>query len=138
MRSPLSRKLICRQSRCQAPLTYATHPEDMIESPEVQATVPRVALPDIVDDGTVARLRGPLRRLASVGHSELHIDATQVVAITIRGLAMLAAVNQIGAATGTRVVVLPSPRVSELIHRFGLGRRITLDSSDIRTASTRC
>ena len=110
----------------------------MIDPPGVQAPVPRLALPDIVDDGTVARMRGPLRRFASVGHSEFHIDATRVVAITIRGLAMLAAVNQIGAAAGTRVVVLPSPRVSELVVRLGLGRRITLASSDILTASTRC
>ena len=110
----------------------------MIELADVQGTVPRIALPDIVNDGTVARMRGPLRRSASIGHSELHIDATKVVAITIRGLAMLAAVNQIGAAAGTRVVVLPSPRVSELVVRLGLGRRITLASSDILTASTRC
>ena len=110
----------------------------MIERPDVRATVPRIALPDIVDDGTVARMRGPLRRFASVGHSEFHIDATQVVAITIRGLAMLAAVNQIGAATGTRVIVLPSPRLTELVHRLGLGRRITLDSTGILTASAGC
>ena len=110
----------------------------MIESLDAQASVPRIALPDMVDDGVVARMRGPLRRLATVGHSELHIDASQVVAITVRGLAMLAAVTQIGAATGTRVIVLPSPRVSELVHRFGLGRRITLDSGGILTVSTRC
>lgn len=110
----------------------------MIESPDVQVTVPRVALPDIVDDATVARMRGPLRRFATLGHSEFHIDARQVVAITVRGLAMLASVNQIGAATGTRVVVLPSPRVSELVDRLGLARRITLDSSGVLTTPTRC
>lgn len=105
------------------------------ESPQ---NVSLVTLPETVDDEAVSAMRDRLRRGASVGHAELRIDASGVKDISVRGLAMLVGLQQLGAASGTCVVIHPSPRFAELIQRMDLTRRIPLAESCARLGSQPC
>ena len=93
---------------------------------ESQTRFATQVLPQLVDDEVVCRLGVDLRQLAKKGPYSLCIDARRVVDIDSRGLAMLLAVQQIGEARGTRVVILASPGFVGLVQRLGLANRLTL------------